>query len=162
MKSLSSRDIAFARRQTVHSTISQDFAQGKLAREAAALQSLGAKVSTAQIPTAEAESKSAQQIPAPPSQPANLRALSPRELREQQLRENIGGNPKLEDYQMRLILLEQKNKKRLMMARQEQLECRAPHQARNSESNYTTASRNHSKSGNCLARKGGLCDYGET
>jgi len=114
-------DISLAREQRVHSTISQDFSQGRLARETAALQTLAKKPSNAQEPKAEAPKQFSQQEDVQPD-PFVHSGPSPRELREAGLRsiQNSGTyQDGLKDYQMQLLLLEQQNKKGLLMKRQQ-------------------------------------------
>lgn len=74
----------------LHSTISEDLTQGTSLREEKSFRLLAKD--TPDSPTTE-------------TQPPNILK---------------GGNHALQDYQMQLMLLEQQNKKRLMMARQEQ------------------------------------------
>lgn len=109
-----------AGKQEVHSTISQDFSQGKLARQVATLQILGRKSINAQgINARESKEPASSQEPfAKFPNPKVNPSLGGSEL----------SNLRLQDYQMQLMLLEQhqrKNKeeeKRLLMARAEQEE----------------------------------------
>lgn len=96
--SSSSQDIDLARNQTNFSTISRDFAQEQLAREEAALQSLGAQNRVElNAPASEARNTIGT------GQPSPVVKVNTMEL---------GRNHALEDYQMQLMLLEQQNKKR--------------------------------------------------
>lgn len=99
-----------AKQQTVNATISRDFAGGNLARETVALQALVSKSTNANKGSTVhlAVVPSSQNSQSPSGDPVNM-AFSPSEEKKQQR------THALQDYQMELLLLEQQNKRRLMV-----------------------------------------------
>jgi hypothetical protein len=119
-----SDDLLIARNAQIHSTISQDFSQGRSARESAALANLGSKVKGAsssgaeKVETSNLESRGFTPINyesggfTPVNDPGRIK--SPGYSRQA---EHHDRSP--QDYQIQSMVLEQQNMKRLMMARSE-------------------------------------------
>ena len=95
----------FGNQQDIETTISEDLADGQTTKLDASLKLLGEDELTLFLPSDVLEDDEIHVIEAP--------ALTPADNQH-------NGNHALQDYQMQLMLLEQQNKRRLLMARQEQ------------------------------------------